>query len=117
MTTLPVIDPRRIRGSVLRAGVAFASLLELTAIFVLASPPAQAGGSLEASASSVLQDERVTKFCLATVSAAFQAARKVAPPGLEAFACTCFIDQVSQGVGLDVAQSTCRQKASARYNL
>ncbi len=72
---------------------------------------------LKASASTGQKDEQVSKFCLATVNAAFQAARKVLPPGLGTFACSCFVDQVNQGAGLDVAQSTCRQRTMARYSL
>jgi hypothetical protein len=77
----------------------------------------EAEALLKASASSGQRDEQVSKFCLATVSAAFQAARKVPPPGLGTFACSCFVDQVNQGAGLDVAQSTCRQRTMARYSL
>jgi hypothetical protein len=78
---------------------------------------AHAGGPLQASASTSPQDQKISRFCLATVSAAFQAARKVPPPGLESFACTCFLDQVNQGAGLDAAQTTCRQRTMARYSL
>ncbi|MCP9840429.1 hypothetical protein KBY93_07235 [Synechococcus sp. J7-Johnson] len=77
----------------------------------------EAEALLKASASSGQRDEQVSKFCMATVSAAFQAARKVPPPGLGTFACSCFVDQVNQGAGLDVAQSTCRQRTMARYSL
>ncbi len=94
------------------ASLALAGLADLTLAGAV-----EAEALLKASASTDQRDEQVSKFCLATVSAAFQAARKVPPPGLGTFACSCFVDQVNQGAGLDVAQSTCRQRTMARYSL
>jgi len=59
----------------------------------------------------------VERLCLAGFSAAFQAAGKVAPPGMSAFTCSCFLDQINQGSGLDAAQSTCRKRAGDRYRM
>ncbi|CAK6694819.1 hypothetical protein VB734_09750 [Synechococcus sp. BA-124 BA4] len=105
--------PANPMGVMLRlATVALAGLADLTLAGAV-----EAETQLKASASTSQRDEQVSKFCLATVSAAFQAARKVPPPGLGTFACSCFVDQVNQGAGLDVAQSTCRQRTMARYSL
>ncbi|MCP9826439.1 hypothetical protein [Synechococcus sp. EJ6-Ellesmere] len=106
-------NPSTSTGVILRlATVALAGLTDLTL-----AGGVEAETLLKASASTAQKDEQVSKFCLATVSAAFQAARKVPPPGLGSFACSCFVDQVNQGAGLDVAQSTCRQRTMARYSL
>jgi hypothetical protein len=94
------------------ATLALAGLTDLTLAGAV-----EAEAQLKASASTGQRDEQVSKFCLATVSAAFQAARKVPPPGLGSYACSCFVDQVNLGAGLDVAQSTCRQRTMARYSL
>jgi hypothetical protein len=94
------------------ATVALAGLVDLTMAGAV-----EAEVLLKASASGNQKDEQVSKFCLATVSAAFQAARKVQPPGLGSYACSCFVDQVNRGAGLDVAQTTCRQRTMARYSL
>ncbi len=78
---------------------------------------ARANGTLQSSPRGSDQDSRVTKFCLAAVHAAFEAARKVPPPGIGAYACSCFLDEMNQGTGLGAAQSICRQRALARYSL
>ena len=59
----------------------------------------------------------VERLCLAGFSAAFQAAGKVAPPGMSAYTCSCFLDQISQGSGLDVAQATCRKRSQDRFRM
>ncbi|MDM7938519.1 MAG: hypothetical protein QUV06_13840 [Cyanobium sp. CZS 48M] len=101
-------------GVLLRlATVGLAGLADLT----MTAGPAEAEAVLKASAGGSQRDEQVNKFCQATVIAAFQAARKVQPPGLGTFACSCFLDQVNLGAGLDVAQNTCRQRTMARYSL
>ncbi|MCT4366876.1 MAG: hypothetical protein N3Z28_04300 [Synechococcaceae cyanobacterium MAG-AL2] len=62
-------------------------------------------------------DVVVTRLCLAGFSAAFQAARQVAPPGMNTYACSCFVEQINQGSDLASAQSTCRERAIARYRM
>ncbi|WP_185465462.1 MULTISPECIES: hypothetical protein [unclassified Synechococcus] len=94
------------------ATLALAGLAELTMAGAV-----EAEATVMASASTSQRDQQVSKLCLATVSAAFQAARKALPPGLGTFACSCFLDEVNQGAGLDVAQTTCRQRTMAHYSL
>ncbi|MCT0200257.1 hypothetical protein KQ313_11260 [Synechococcus sp. CS-1325] len=59
----------------------------------------------------------VERLCLAGFSAAFQAAGKVAPPGMSTYTCSCFLDQINQGSGLDAAQSTCRKRTQERFRM
>lgn len=59
----------------------------------------------------------VQRLCLAGFSAAFQAAGKVAPPGMSAYTCSCFLDQINQGSGLLVAQATCRKRTQDRFRM
>jgi hypothetical protein len=36
---------------------------------------------------------------------------------MESFTCGCFVDQLSSGVDIEVAQSTCRQRAAERFRI
>jgi hypothetical protein len=92
-----------------------AVLSALTALAALGASEVRANTVTKTS--DPVQDQQVTRFCLASVSAAFEAARKVPPPGIGAYACRCFLDQVSQGAGINTAQAVCRQRTVARYSL
>ena len=59
----------------------------------------------------------ITGFCLAAFKAAMAQAGKVPPPGMGEETCRCFLREVEQGQGIDVAQETCKAEAAARYNL
>ncbi|MCP9849011.1 hypothetical protein [Cyanobium sp. Morenito 9A2] len=59
--------------------------------------------------------ETINQLCLAGFSAALSAAGKEPPAGMASYACTCFVDQVSQNVSLADAQASCTRQASSRF--
>ena len=56
-------------------------------------------------------------FCLAAFDAAMANAGLMAPDGMGTFSCDCFIEQVSQGAGLNEAREACKTKAAQRFSL
>lgn len=113
MSTLPSATNRfRLRQPLLSA---MASVL--STFTPLAAPAAEVRATTAPPGNDPGQNQQVTRFCLASVRAAFEAARKVPPPGIGDYACRCFLDQVSQGAGINTAQAVCRQRTIARYSL
>jgi len=49
--------------------------------------------------------------------AAMADAGKTPPEGMGQFTCKCFLDQVNAGASIGTAQSVCKVKAAAHYNL
>ncbi|MCP9917697.1 hypothetical protein KBZ13_14555 [Cyanobium sp. ATX 6F1] len=59
--------------------------------------------------------ETINQLCLAGFSAVVSASGKEPPAGMASYACTCFVDQVSQNASLSDAQATCTKLASSRF--
>ena len=70
-------------------------------------------GSVRASGDEGL----ITKLCLASFNAAMTHAGKTPAPGMGAFTCSCFLDEVNKGASIEGAQSTCKAKAASRYKI
>ena len=70
-----------------------------------------------ASAPASADEESITirRFCMAAFEAAMANAGLTAPEGMGAFTCDCFLDQVSQGEGLNEARETCKTEAAQRF--
>jgi hypothetical protein len=74
-------------------------------------------GSRPAQGTASGNQNLITRLCIAGFNAAMADAGKVPPPGMENFTCDCFVDEVIAGSGIQTAQTTCRQRAAARYRL
>lgn len=62
------------------------------------------------------QDDNLLKsFCLAAFKAAMAQAGETPPPGMGEETCSCFLDEVAGGAGIDTARDTCKQRAAAAY--
>ena len=62
------------------------------------------------------QDNNLLKsFCLAAFKAAMAQAGETPPPGMGEETCSCFLDEVGGGAGIDAARETCRQRAAETY--
>ncbi|MFY8148814.1 MAG: hypothetical protein ACOVNL_06295 [Prochlorococcaceae cyanobacterium] len=61
--------------------------------------------------------DQVMALCLAGFQAAMSTAGKQAPAGMAEFTCTCFLEQVKAGAGLDQARTTCRDRAAGRFTV
>ena len=62
------------------------------------------------------QDNNLLKsFCLTAFKAAMAQAGETPPPGKGEETCSCFLDQVGGGAGIDAARETCKQRAAATY--
>lgn len=79
----------------------------LTFLVVALSPAVQAVGS----------DNAIHMMCMAAFDSAMHQAGKTPPAGMGDFTCDCFLRQVEQGAGLDVAQGTCKEQAAKKYPL
>ena len=81
------------------SGFALALLISLTSV------PASA------------DEESITirRFCMAAFEAAMANAGLTPPEGMGTFTCDCFLDQVSQGEGLNEARETCKTEAAQRF--
>jgi hypothetical protein len=62
------------------------------------------------------QDNNLLKsFCLAAFKAAMAQAGETPPPGMGEETCSCFLDEVDGGAGIDAARETCNQRAAETY--
>ena len=62
------------------------------------------------------QDNNFLKsFCLAAFKAAMAQAGETPPPGMGEETCSCFLDEVGGGAGIDAARETCKQRAAETY--
>jgi hypothetical protein len=59
--------------------------------------------------------ETINQLCLAGFSAVVSASGKEPPAGMATYACSCFVDQVSQKASLSDAQAICTKLASSRF--
>ena len=60
------------------------------------------------------QDNNLLKsFCLTAFNAAMAQAGETPPPGMGEETCSCFLDEVAGGAGIDIARDTCKQRAVA----
>ena len=62
------------------------------------------------------QDNNLLKsFCLTSFKVAMAQAGETPPPGMSEQTCSCFLDEVAGGAGIDTARDTCQQRAAAAY--
>ena len=62
------------------------------------------------------QDNNLLKsFCLAAFKAAMAQAGETPPSGMGEETCSCFLDEVDGGAGIDAARETCNQRAAETY--
>jgi hypothetical protein len=62
------------------------------------------------------QDNNLLKsFCLTAFKAAMSQAGEIPPPGKGEETCSCFLDEVAGGAGIDTARDTCKQRDAAAY--
>ena len=62
------------------------------------------------------QDKNLLKsFCLAAFKAAMAQAGETPPSGMGVETCSCFLDEVVGGAGIDTARETCKGRAAATY--
>ncbi|HGY5548520.1 MAG: hypothetical protein AB8A30_04430 [Prochlorococcus sp.] len=59
----------------------------------------------------------IKMICLMNFKIAMADAGKLPPKGMGQFTCKCFMNQVNAGASISTAQSICKTKAAARYNL
>ena len=60
------------------------------------------------------QDNNLLKsFCLAAFKAAMAQAGETPPPGMGEETCSCFLDEIASGAGIDTARNTCKRRAAA----
>jgi hypothetical protein len=71
---------------------------------------------LIAATPATTQDNNLLKsFCLAAFKAAMAQAGETPPPGMGEETCSCFLDEVGGGAGIDAARETCKQRAAETY--
>ena len=66
-------------------------------------------------ASAEEESNTIRSFCMAAFEAAMVNAGLTPPEGMGTFTCDCFLDQVSQGEGLNEARETCKTEAAQRF--
>jgi hypothetical protein len=73
---------------------------------------------LFAAAPANSQDNNLLKsFCLAAFKAAMAQAGETPPPGMGDHTCSCFLDEVAGGAGIDAARETCKRRSADAYKL
>ena len=62
------------------------------------------------------QDDNLLKsFCLTAFKAAMAQTGEIPPLGMGEETCSCFLDEVRGGAGIDTARETCKRLAAANY--
>ena len=62
------------------------------------------------------QDNNLLKsFCLTAVNVAMAQAGQTPPPGMGEDTCSCYLDEVAGGAGIDTARDTCKRRAAANH--
>ena len=64
-----------------------------------------------------MMDQMVRKYCLKAVNDEVKASGKPAPQGMQDFTCDCVVQQMKKRQSIDVAKTTCKNQAAAKYNL
>ena len=64
-----------------------------------------------------VQNDLITKICLANFKAAMALAKKTPPAGMDTFTCACFLEKVTNGASIDDAQHSCKELAAKRFDL
>ena len=68
-------------------------------------------------AASASDNSLITQFCRTAVKAELQRAGTVPPEGMVDDTCSCFLEEVQNGAGIQMAQVTCKAKAAETYSL
>ena len=68
-------------------------------------------------AASASDNSLITQFCRMAVKAELQRAGTVSPEGMVDDTCRCFLAEVQNGSGIQMAQATCEARAVAIYGL
>ena len=72
-------------------------------------------GLIAATPATSQDNNSLKSFCLAAFKAAVAPARETPPPGMGEETCSCFLDEVGGGAGIDAARETCKQRAAETY--
>jgi len=72
-------------------------------------------GSIAATPATGQDNNLLKSFCLAAFKAAMAQAGETPPPGMGEETCSCFLDEVGGGAGIDAARETCKQRAAETY--
>lgn len=64
-----------------------------------------------------MMDQMVRKYCLKAVNDEVKASGKPAPQGMQDFTCDCVVQQMKKRQSIEVAKTTCKNQAAAKYNL
>ena len=59
----------------------------------------------------------INSICLSRFKQEMNEAKITAPEGMAAYSCKCFLKEVEEGSKLDTAKSSCKEKASKKFNL
>ncbi len=84
--------------------------------FILAAT-ALVSGPAGAFAADNMMDQMVRKYCLKAVNDEVKASGKPAPEGMQDFTCDCVVQQMKKRQSIEVAKTTCKTQAAAKYNL
>ena len=68
-------------------------------------------------AAAASDNSLITQFCRTAVKAELQSAGKVPPEGMVEDTCRCFLAEVQNGAGIQMAQATCKARAAETYGL
>ena len=72
-------------------------------------------GVIAATPATSQDNNLLESFCLAAFKAAMAQAGETPPPGMGEETCSCFLDEVDGGAGIDAARETCMQRAAETY--
>jgi cobalamin biosynthesis Co2+ chelatase CbiK len=62
-------------------------------------------------------DQMVRKACVGAVNKEVADSGKPAPEGMQTFTCDCVVQQMKKRQSIEVAKTTCKNQAAAKYQL
>ena len=57
----------------------------------------------------------IRSFCLVAFNAAMENAGKTPPDGMGDYTCSCFMDSLTGGAGIEEARAQCTEEAARRF--
>jgi len=81
-------------------------MLPLALTFLLSAAPASTPSS---------DNGMIRSFCLVAFNAAMESAGKTPPDGMGDYTCSCFMERLTGGAGIEESRSQCTQEAARRF--
>ena len=57
----------------------------------------------------------ISRICISQFKQEMKEANKRPPKGMDSFTCKCFLENINKGISIDLAKTTCKEKATKQF--